>query len=716
MRLLNHARLSFALLPAIIAAATRAASGENSPDDFYNLSLSELGQVEVSIATGNRTPLDRAPAAATVITASEIQAMGARNLNEILETVPGLHVSLSSLSRLDAVYSIRGIHTGFNPQVLLMVNGVPVQYSLQGGRPTLFRLPASGIERVEVMRGPGSAIYGADAYAGVINIITKDASSIDNVAAGVVGGSFGQREIWAQGATKWNNVSLAFSVNHQEQDGDSDRVVNSDLQSSLDDLLGTQASLAPGALSTRYDLLDLHFSASTDKTQFNLWNWQSHDAGVGAGASQVLDPVGRDDSKLWLADLTHKFASNSPAWDNNIRLSYLNYDIFTVFRLFPQNAILPIGRDGNVDFEAPAGWVQFPDGLYGNPGADMHDATAEWVSLYSGWESHRLRFAVGARRQELEPRETKNYGPGILDGSESVVDGTLINVTGTPYVYLPDARRNLRFLSLQDEWNLFPGLDLTAGIRYDDYSDFGSTTNPRIAVVWATSERLTTKLMYGSAFRAPAFAELYFRNNPVSLGNASLKPEEIDTLEASFNFRVTNDLQTSVTLFHYKATDMIDFVQDPFSTTKTAQNILDLDGQGFELEFNWRPLAQLHIDGSYAVQKAENASTGARVADAPGQQFQAHMNWELAPNWYLNSQVNWVADRHRAPVDLRSPVDDYTWMNLTLHRKSLFKDVDISFALRNLTDENAREPSSGNIPDDYPLESRSFWVGLTYRL
>lgn len=716
MRLSQIAKFSLALLPAFIATATRAATGSAAPEDFYNLSLSELGQLEISIATGNSTPLDRAPAAATVITAGEIQAMGARNLNEILETVPGLHVSLSSLSRLDSVYSIRGIHTGFNPQVLLMMNGIPVQYSLQGGRPTLFRLPSTSIERVEVIRGPGSAIYGADAYAGVINIITKDASSMENSSIGVTGGSFGQREFWAQGATEWNNISIAFGMAHQKIDGDSDRIIESDLQSSLDALLGTSASLAPGPLSTAYELLDLHLSLSTDKTQFNLWNWRSRDAGVGAGGSQVIDPVGHDDSKLWLADVTHKFTDGSSAWDNNLRLSFLHYDISTVFRLFPENAILPIGSDGNLDFSTPAGLVQFPDGLYGNPGADMQDANVEWVSLYNGWDSHRVRVAVGARRQTLDPRETKNFGPGILDGSETVVNGDLTNVTDTPYVYLVDAERDLRFLSLQDEWALTPNLVLTAGIRYDDYSDFGRTTNPRVAAVWTANERVTSKLMYGSAFRAPAFAELYFKNNPVTLGNASLKPEKIDTLELSTNFRVTNELQTSVTVYVYQATDMIDFVQDFMTTTKTAQNIVDQDGKGFELEFNWRPLPQLHIAGSYAMQDAENADTGATVADAPGHQFKTNINWEFAQNWYVNSQFNWVADRHRAPGDLRPAIDDYQLIDLTLHRKSLFENFDFSLAVRNATDEDAREPSSGSISNDYPLESRSYWLGFTYHL
>lgn len=687
---------------------------QNSSVDFYNLSLAELGQVEISIATGNSTPLDRAPATASVIYAAEIEAMGAHNLNEVLETVPGLHVSLSSLSRLDSIYSIRGIHTGFNPQVLLLLNGVPVQYSLQGGRPTLFRLPVANIARVEVIRGPGSAIYGADAYAGVINVITKDASAIGAAEVGARVGSFESRDVWAQGATSWNNLAIAFGMAYQETAGDADRVIDSDLQTVLDQLLGTNASLAPGSLSTRYKLLDTHLSLSTEQTQVNVWNWISRDAGVGAGGAQVLDPVGHDDSKLVMADLTHHLNRSSSAWDNSIRLSHLYYDIQTVFRLFPANSLLPISAEGNVDFTDYAGVVKFPDGLYGNPGGTIGDTLVEWVSLYSGIDSHRFRVAIGARRQTLDPRETKNFGPGVINGSESVVDGTLTDVSNTPYVYLDDSTRNLRYLSMQDEWQMTDSLALTAGLRYDDYSDFGGTTNPRVALVWTATDKLTAKLLYGSAFRAPSFAELYFKNNPVSLGNNTLKPERIDTQELSFNFLATHTLQTSITFYTYRATDMIEFMPDERATTKTAQNALNQDGKGIEWEVNWKPWSQLQLSSSYAWQDAENAQTHTAIADAPGQQFKLNANWEFMPRWHVNSQLNWVGDRQRAVGDARPGIADYTLLNFTLHRKEILPDLDLSFAVRNATNEDAREPSSGSVPEDYPLESRSAWLGVTY--
>jgi len=715
MRVIRNQTIPLALALAGLASGVTAEPGARSSDDFYNLSLAELGQIEISIATGNSTPLDRAPATATVISAGEIQAMGARTLNDVLETVPGLHVSLSSLSRLDSIYSIRGIHTGFNPQVLLLMNGVPVQSSLQGSRPSLFRFPVASIERVEVIRGPGSAIYGADAYAGVINVITKDPSADTNNEMGVRVGSFDSKDVWLQTATQTQDWGIAFNLAYQESNGDGDRQVNADLQSTLDAALGTNASLAPGPLSTRYQLLDTHLALNSEQMKINLWSWISEDAGIGAGGAQALDVAGEDDSTLWMVDATYHLNEGQGEWDNSVRVSYLYYDLQSQFNLLPPGTLLPIGSDGNLNFTAPAGMVLFPDGLIGNPGQESTDAQAEFVSIYSGWEAHRLRLAVGAKKQTLDAREYKNFGPGVIDGTEGIVSGKLTDVSDTEYVFLENGSRNVRYVSVQDEWQIISDLQLTAGVRYDDYSDFGGTTNPRIALVWANNDNLTSKLLYGSAFRAPSFTEQHAKNNPVALGNPNLEPEQIDTLELSFNYLFNRDLQSTLTLFSYQARDMIEFIPDDMATTKTAQNIRNQNGDGFEWEINWKPITQLHLSGSYSQQDARDEINDTRIPDAPGQQFKTDINWEFHSNWILHGQLNWVGDRHRATSDPRADIDDYTLLNLTLRRKNILPELDLSLTLRNVADENAYEPSSGEIAGDYPLESRSTWLEITYQ-
>jgi iron complex outermembrane receptor protein len=98
---------------------------------------------------------------------------------------------------------------------------------------------------------------------------------------------------------------------------------------------------------------------------------------------------------------------------------------------------------------------------------------------------------------------------------------------------------------------------LTTGIRRDDYSDFGATTNPRVALVWDASLDVTAKVLYGRAFRPPSFSEQYSINNPVLRGNPNLNPEIIDTLETAFSWQARADTQLQLSLFRYKMKDII---------------------------------------------------------------------------------------------------------------------------------------------------------------
>ena len=133
---------------------------------------------------------------ASVITAEDIALIGATTLDEVLETVPGLHVSyfMTSYSR---IYSIRGIRSDTNPEVLILINGIPKTNAFYGdGGRFHVGMPVEGIARVEVMRGPGSALYGADAFSGVINIVTKQKHDIKGTSVGVQAGRFDTQRAW----------------------------------------------------------------------------------------------------------------------------------------------------------------------------------------------------------------------------------------------------------------------------------------------------------------------------------------------------------------------------------------------------------------------------------------------------------------------------------------------------------------------------------------
>ena len=114
----------------------------------------------------------------------------------------------------------------------------------------------------------------------------------------------------------------------------------------------------------------------------------------------------------------------------------------------------------------------------------------------------------------------------------------------------------------QDEWQIADDWQLTAGVRYDDYSDFGGTVNPRVALVWDINEQITSKLLYGKAFRAPNFQEQRIQNNPVVLGNKNLNPETIHTYEWALDYRPFSSLRTAVNLYYYQINNLISAVPD----------------------------------------------------------------------------------------------------------------------------------------------------------
>lgn len=197
----------------------------------------------ISIATGSPRPVSKAPAVASVITAEEIRASGATTVLQALEQVPGLHIGLSSINRLRPIFSMRGIHTGNSPQTLVLVDGHEIPDTFSGSLlPTIY-LPIENVARIEVIRGPGSAIYGADAFAGVINIISKTDVDINGAQAGIKTGSFNTQNIWGQYGGISNGWRIAASMEYSKSDGDKGRIIDSDLQTDLDAAYGASASV-----------------------------------------------------------------------------------------------------------------------------------------------------------------------------------------------------------------------------------------------------------------------------------------------------------------------------------------------------------------------------------------------------------------------------------------------------------------------------------------
>lgn len=668
----------------------------------------------VTAASGFEQKASRAPATVTVITSEEWQAKGARLLSDVLATVPGFHVGKPHLNFNHQKFVVRGLSGSGSVQIKLLIDGEPFESQQSNNLFFGFRMPLTHFQRIEVVKGPGSAVYGADAFGGVINLVTYKHFKMPSLL-GARAGAFSTTDVFARDHFSINSANFQWSFEYSQSDDDKNRIVETDLQSTFDGIFGSSASNAPGPIDEHYEVLSLMAKWQWQDWRINYFTWRNFDEGLGAGIAQVLDPSGESATQVNQYQAEYDF-NDWIIGELKATLSYKQQWTETYLNVFPAGAILPIGADGNVNFVNPKGLVLFEDGFIGTPSSGGHSTTLRLTHLLDLSDQHLFRWTLGYEKQRFNATQRKNSGPGILDGSQMVVSGDLTDVTGTPYVYLPNINRYFYYLSLQDEWQITPDIQLTLGVRHDDYSDFGATTNPRLGLIWQLSDRFTLKLFAGSAFRAPSIGELYAQNNPVGIGNPALGPETVDTLETGLNFEflATKDLALSLSVFDYHAKDLIDFVFDEQRQGNLAQNIGEQKGKGGEFTLKWKPQSHITLDFHYSQLWAEDKA-GVDIADIPNKMAYLGVNWQITADWFFNMDAKWVAERYRNITDARGDLANYTQVTAKLERKNIMPGLSVALLAKNLFDDDAREPSNGSIAEDYPLPGQQLLLEFNYQ-
>ena len=658
-------------------------------DQLLSLSLEELTRTKIKISTNTEQALAKAPSVVSVITAEDIRATGATNLTEILQTVPGIY--------------IRANLFGFRPQVtlrgaapthtLLMVNGSPVKDLVWSSSIFWKGLTTTMIERVEIIRGPGSALFGSDASAGVINVITKTAGKITQSEAGVRAGSFDTRAGWVQHGGEWNGFDIGFTAEQSHTDGHNPYIAV-DGQTARDNTFGTQISYAPGHARYGWDGTDIRFSMARGNWRLLADHLRHSNVEIGLTGASVLDPLTRgSDSRSSIA-LFYNNDEFAQDWSLNTELRYFHLDY----------------TSGDGFQEYPPGYTDatgtYPDGFINQMRSAERGFVAEGSGLYTGLKTHAIRLGGGYNSENLYfVEQFINLGTGP-DGNPLPAGGPLVNVSDSPYAFAPEKTRRIHYLFLQDIWTLAHDVELTAGARYDHYSDFGGSLNPRLALVWQSTDRLTTKLLYGEAFRAPSYLEL-FALTAASRPNPDLAPEKTQTWDLSFSYLASKDLKLGLGFYQFEQSDLI--TTDP-SKQYQYQNMGSNTSRGVELEAMWQATKTLRVSGNLTSRNDSNSPFNT----VPKQTAYLRTDWAFMPHWNWNIQANWVGNRSLPAGDSRSPIDAYTLVDTTL-RYSHHRDWEFAASMRNLFDVDAREYTSRSLPNNLPLPGRSFHAEIRYR-
>jgi iron complex outermembrane receptor protein len=710
---MNKKKLSI-LVSLLLHSSVMAMNDEEGSNiaNLAGLSLEELMRVEVvSIATGMQQTAAEAPAVTKVITEKDIETIGATDLSEVLATVAGFHVARNSFL-YTPVYTVRGVYSGqYNPQVLFLINGSAVSTLYTGGKSfPQGTMPIKNIARIEIMKSPGSAIYGADAVAAVVNIITKQKTDILGTQVGAKVESFNTQNAWLLHSNRLKGNDIALSVEYLKTDG-AQNIIEEDLQTSYDKFFGTNVSSAPAPVQRGSRTLNANLNIARDNLKLQANALLQRDLGAGIGSNQIIDSTGKIDSNQYLIDLIYHNDKLSPGWEVMAKATYFYFG----FHNSTPSTIFPAG----VKFFTNG----YPDGAFAYAGASEYRANFGLDVFYKGWKSHIWRIGTGYQHANLY--DIKQIMNMALDESRAIffpIKGWN-DISNTPTAFSLTGVRNSSYLFIQDSYKFLEDWELTAGIRYDKYSDFGSATTPRVALVWKTLPELTTKLIYGKAFRAPALFELYGRSNPLGLGNPNLQPERIKTTELAFDYRPSQDLKLGLNLFHFRVDKGIGYLPlSEESSRVIASNHGEQRGEGFELESRWRMLKNLVLTGHYAFTHTEELDPQATAGNIPHPKHSAYLraDWALTNNWHLGNQISWTGTRKRGFNDPRPDLKGYTLvdLNLTYRPKTSWH---ISSGVKNIFNVDAREPSQGpnsqgviSIPNDFPLAGRTLFFETHY--
>ncbi len=648
----------------------------------------------VNIATKNPIEMSKAPSIVTVITAEEIENIGAKTLPDIIRTVPGFDI-IKDGDFGEIKIQARGV-ASIGSKIKLLIDGHSLNMPYDGAFEFFFDdLPLKNVKKIEIIRGPGSALYGANAFLAIINVVTKDASDIDGVKVATGFGTYDTQEYSVSFGKTFRDIDITGFADFYNTNGLSETIKE-------DQMARQPFSITPGDTDDSRNKLDFYLKSTYKNINF-IGKYMNKDTEPFVGSSFILTEDGENKFNFVMGEVNYKFDVGERL-SVKPRVYYDQYDMDFLVEQFPDGFVMSSDLDGDGDIE------EFPNGKIAQGLATNRRLGAEIQMDYDISENNTftLGFDYKWERQDNVTHHA-NFNPinnASLGSIQDVVD------------WIGEAYRQIWAIYIQDMWNISDNIDLTIGIRHDHYSDFEGTTNPRIGLVWDFMDDFTLKLLYGQAFRAPSLKELYLISNPTLLGNPDLQPETIRTYEVGLGHKFNKRIVANVNYFFNVIRDEIVMV---FSNAPTVAGVFENMGgsniQGIEFETKadlsdyW---SDAYIFVNYTYQDAE--SKGDPLPDVPKHKGNIGINAGITK--YLNANLHTFIsdDRVRAEKDTRSDSPGYAITNLTLIAKDFFKDMKVKASLFNLFDKKYDDPAPANtISTDLPRQGRTFFIEVEYK-
>ncbi|WP_143870184.1 TonB-dependent receptor plug domain-containing protein [Catenovulum sediminis] len=686
---------------ALMTSCTLATQvwAQTHAEDLFSLPIEELMQLEVASATLTNETLTSVPSSVAIFNRQEIQQLGLTNLDEILNFVTGFQSVQSDRDPRFNKVSSRGRASGSGGgEILILLNGQRINSEYSGANDyTLPLIPLSIVEKIEVIKGPGSSIYGSNAFLGVINILTisKHTPQV-SLAAGNMGG----REYSASAGYQAGDFSVQAIAAYGRDKGDlykqeTDSFISTE-QHDLYDAIQHKELI----FNLKYAKTALHITSSEQQSEdyyiqgnigkgFNFSKTES----VFVTLNHLVDWSDTLQTDIWL-----------DYRDNKTDLSIQGTSEFAFFEVTTPPTTAPL-------------LAKTP--IY---------ETAKGIRVNNFYQLNSdLRLSVGLEHRSSKLEKDRSYTNidyqsclNSIECATYLASGGAIKPQQHPNIAHFDGefRENILFVSAtqrdingafaQAQIRLGDKTEMTLGARYDKYSDIGSNTSPRISVVHNFDMHHTFKINYGEAYRAPQLNELGLQNNPLVQGNPNLNAEIVKSFDLIWlgNFEKWT---ASATYFSHQ-------IKDPILAGVQNNQVVLLNQQenqrteGLEAELTYIPQSNMYfkLGATHILDKAEDQfkeSDNLFFAIA-NYQYQK-WNFNLSTNYQSEKQTVEYKSREGTLVEL----DDY-WVTNAKVSYQINENTRVFAAAKNLFDTEYRTPAISNSADQgVPNRGLQWFVG-----
>jgi outer membrane receptor for ferrienterochelin and colicins len=479
-------RFSLVLYLCLITSHGQA----NDRYDIFDMSLAELATIE--IASKHKQTVYSSPSTVSIISRTQLSNMGVFDLQTLLNYVPGFQSTRDIEQGTSNRITSRGRSTALSESVLVQIDGNKINDLYTGGISIINRMLSLGnVDRVEIIRGPGSALYGGNAFLGVVNIVTASNLSQVNFSTDDKGSMLSNLLYHNES----NSIDIFVSTFNSK--GDTYRFV---------DLYGINTPTKDPMTGH-----DFYLKYQVDHWQF-IGRHMQRELNDFLPLGSLGNNINEENTEQWSLTSQYEYEV-TPSSLLKLKAHYSKDKWRTNVLLIPKE--VEIAPDFSLSHD-----------FIGGPYLTSHSLKIDGELTYHFSEKQLITIGSAFEQVEIDNVYTNTtHNLTTLEPYPSA-----IKLTGENSFNVLK-KRNIASLFIQDQIKLSTQWELTAGLRFDDYDDFGQTLNPRFSFIWKPNKTSSLKLLYGSAFRAPNFLELYDKNNYVDFGNVNLSPEEVKTFE-----------------------------------------------------------------------------------------------------------------------------------------------------------------------------------------